>query len=263
MSLVVAFIPARFQSTRFPGKVLAPLVDGSMLEVVWRRVRQASRIDRVCIVTEDHRVLDAAQGFGAEAMTTSDRHPSGTDRIGEGLELLAGEGLVPDVILNVQADEPFVTPTCLNRLVDAFDADPELDIATLSEPIEDAETLFDPNVVKVVATPEGRALYFSRSPIPYVRGNATVLAADFRDQRTADHAELHRKHQGIYAFARTAFERFVAAAPSRLERAEGLEQLRALEMGMTLHVLPSDFRSVGVDTERDLERARTLMLEAR
>ena len=263
MSLVVAFIPARFQSTRFPGKVLAPLGERTMLETVWRNVRRAERIDRVCIATEDDRVLTEAQRFGAEALLTSDRHPSGSDRIGEALEQLGAAGVHADIVVNVQADEPFVTSTSLDRLVAAFAEEPAPDIATLSEPIDDVDTLFDPNAVKVVtAGTSGRALYFSRAPIPYVRGDAPKLAADFRRQLDATGTQRHRKHQGIYAFARAAFERFVGAPPSDLERAEGLEQLRALELGLHLQVLPSDFRSVGVDTEEDLQRARNLLLEA-
>lgn len=277
MSLVIAVIPARFASSRFPGKVLAPVGDGTMLEAVWRRAREARSIDRLLIATDDSRVRDAAETFGAEARMTSPSHATGTDRVAEVVAALDAEGARAGVVLNVQGDEPLLTGASLDRLVEALAADAPgadgagepADVATLVEPLDAdgvrfGDALFDPNVVKVVRDAAGRALYFSRSPIPYHRGGASRLAADFRPQLAASGGGRagYWKHQGIYAFRRAAFDRFCALPPGVLETHEGLEQLRALEAGLTIRAIESDFRSIGVDTPEDLERVRKTLLEA-
>jgi len=254
MLRALGVIPARYASTRFPGKPLAPLGNGSLLSAVWTAAHAASRLTRVVVATEDQRIVDACRGFGAEAMLTSPDHASGTDRAAE---VVRGAGDDFDVVVNIQGDEPFVTPTCLNRLVAAFDGRPDLQMATLAEPLEGPNDLFDPGTVKVVAAGDGKALYFSRAPIPFHRGAATTLRADFRDQLETRPGGLagYLKHQGIYAYRSETLFAITAMAPSRLEIDEGLEQLRALQAGIGILVLASDFRSIAVDTPADLKRA--------
>ena len=179
MLRALGVIPARFASTRFPGKPLAPLGNGSLLSAVWTAAHASSRLTRVIVATEDQRIVDACRGYGAESMLTSPDHVSGTDRAAEVVRR-AGEEFA--VVVNIQGDEPFVTPACLDLLVAAFDGRPGLQMATLAEPLEDPEDLFDPGAVKVVSGNDGMALYFSRAPIPFHRGRATTLRADFRDQ---------------------------------------------------------------------------------
>jgi 3-deoxy-manno-octulosonate cytidylyltransferase (CMP-KDO synthetase) len=232
-----------------------------MLERVWLAARGAARIDRLLVATDDRRILEAAEGFGAEAVLTSPDHPSGTDRVAEvAASLEAG----CRVLVNIQGDEPMLTPTSLDRLVAAFDDDTPPDIATLAEPLTDAGDLFDPNVVKVVTRLDGRALYFSRAPIPYHRGSASELRADFRQALAGRESGWagYRKHQGIYAYTRQALLDLAALPPSPLERDEGLEQLRALQAGWSIQVVDSDYESLSVDTPNDLERVKKKLLEA-
>jgi 3-deoxy-manno-octulosonate cytidylyltransferase (CMP-KDO synthetase) len=272
MPRALGVIPARYASTRFPGKPLASLAGRSMLERVWRAASAARRLERVIVATEDQRIVEAARSFGADAMLTSAEHLSGTDRVAEVARRLgAGNGAgnvvgkdVHDVILNIQGDEPLVTPSSLDRLVAAFDGDPVPALATLVEPLGTVEELFDPNVVKVVADGAGRALYFSRSPIPFHRGASPRLAADFREALARRPGGLagYLKHQGLYAYSRSALERLAALPPAPLELDEGLEQLRALADGMVVRLVDSDFRSQAVDTPADLERVTRSIAEA-
>jgi len=260
MVRTLGVIPARFASTRFPGKPLASLGSRTMLEEVWRRTVMARRIDRVVVATEDGRIVEACRRFGADARMTSPDHPSGTDRVAE---IVAAEPERPDLVLNVQGDEPFVSPATLDRLVEALEADDGAAVATPVEPLRSPEELFDPNVVKVVRATDGRALYFSRSPLPFHRGAGTDLRADFREALARRPGGLtgYLRHQGIYAYRTEALLALTKLPPSPLERDEGLEQLRALEAGLTIRVVDSDFRSLAVDTPRDLERAQALMGE--
>ena len=254
MLRALGVIPARYASTRFPGKPLAPLGNGSLLSAVWAAAHASSRLTRVIVATEDERIVDACRGYGAESMLTSPDHPSGTDRAAEVVRR-AGEEF--DVVVNIQGDEPFVTPTCLDLLVAAFDERPGLQMATLAEPLDAPDDLFDPGAVKVVSGNDGMALYFSRAPIPYHRGQATTLRADFRDQLRTRPGGLsgYKKHQGIYAYRSSTLFSITKMPPSPLEIDEGLEQLRALQAGIGILVLPSDFRSIAVDTPADLARA--------
>ncbi len=253
-------IPARFASTRFPGKPLAPLGGKTLLERVWRRAGEARRIERLVVATDDERIADACIGFGAEVVMTSPDHPSGTDRAAE-VVLKLGRAFT--VVVNIQGDEPFVSGTSLDLLAGAFDEERPPEMATLSEPLAGPDELFDPNVVKIVTTLDGRALYFSRAPIPYFRGGAKRLSTDFREALLSRPGGLggYRKHQGIYAYRRETLLALTRLRPSPLEKDEGLEQLRALEAGLTIRVLPSDFHSVAVDTPEDLARAESLLKE--
>ncbi|HEX5045224.1 MAG TPA: 3-deoxy-manno-octulosonate cytidylyltransferase [Candidatus Polarisedimenticolaceae bacterium] len=254
MLRVLGVIPARFASTRFPGKPLAPLGDRTMLQHVWEGARSSRKVDRLMVATEDPRVVDACAGFGAESMLTSPDHPSGTDRVAEVVER-TGEPF--DVVLNIQGDEPFVSGASLDRLVEAFGGERSLEMATLAEPLLEGRDLFDPHVVKVVMARDGRALYFSRSPIPFHRGTGEMPPPDFRTALASRPGGLrgYWKHQGIYAYTPAALFALREMPPSPLERDEGLEQLRALQAGFTILVLESDWRSLAVDTPDDLARA--------
>ena len=262
MLRALGVIPARYASTRFPGKPLAPLGDGTMLSAVWSAARAAKRLNRVIVATEDRRIVDACAGFGAEAMMTAPEHASGTDRAAEVVRR-AGEAF--DVVVNIQGDEPFVTPTALDTLVSAFDGRPGLQMGTLAEPLDDPDDLFQPGSVKVVLADDGHALYFSRAPIPYHRGAATSLHPDFRNELSARRGGLagYWKHQGLYAYRPDTLLRITMMPPSPLELDEGLEQLRALQAGIGILVLPSDFRSIAVDTPSDLARASARLTSAR
>ena len=254
MLRALGVIPARYASTRFPGKPLAPLGNGSLLSAVWTAAHASSRLTRVIVATEDERIVTACSGYGAECMLTSRDHASGSDRAAE---VVRRAGADFDIVVNIQGDEPFVTPTSLDRLVAAFDRQPELEMATLAEPLDAAEELFDPGAVKVVLSNDGRALYFSRAPIPFHRGSAATLDANFREQLSARPGGLagYLKHQGIYAYKTETLLTLTALPPSPLELDEGLEQLRALQAGIGIAVLASDFRSIAVDTPADLARA--------
>jgi 3-deoxy-manno-octulosonate cytidylyltransferase (CMP-KDO synthetase) len=261
MPHVLGVIPARYASTRFPGKPLAPLGDRTLIEVVWRAARRSERLDRVIIATDDRRIADEATRIGAESMMTSVDHPTGTDRVAEVIQSLDE---VYDIAINIQGDEPLLTPTSIDRVVEVFDRTPAPDMATLAEPIVSIEELFDPNAVKLVTDARGRALYFSRSPIPFHRGSLSELQIDFRESlvERSDGLDGFRKHPGIYAYSREILLALTRLEPSRLELDEDLEQLRALEAGYVIQVVDSDFCSFPVDTPADLERAAKLVTEA-
>ena len=254
MLRALGVIPARFASIRFPGKPLAPLGGSTLLQHVWRGARSSKRLARLIVATEDARIVEACRGFGAEGMLTSAEHPSGTDRVAEVVERV-GERF--DVVVNIQGDEPFVSGTSLDRLVEAFEAGRSIEMATLAEPLLDGKDLFDPHVVKVVTGGDGRALYFSRSPIPFHRGAGAMPESDFRRALAERPGGLrgYWKHQGIYAYTPHALFALREMPPSPLERDEGLEQLRALQAGFAILVLESDWRSLAVDTPDDLLRA--------
>lgn len=255
MPLALGVIPARYASTRLPGKPLVPLGKAPLIEHVWRRASTAAGFDRVVVATDDTRIADAAHGFGAEVMMTSPDHPSGTDRVAE---VVRSSGDRYDVVVNIQGDEPLVTPSSLDRLIDAFEDDDAPSMATLAEPLSDIDELLNPNVVKVVRRRDGQALYFSRSPVPYHRGGS---GADLRAGLAARTGGLqgYLKHQGIYAYSRETLLALAGMPPSPLETDEALEQLRALEAGYSILVLDSDFRSHGVDTPDDVRRVLELM----
>ncbi len=244
-------IPARHGSTRLPGKALLPLAGKPMLRWVYERAC-ASGASRVVIATDHPAIVEAARAFGAEARLTSAAHPSGTDRIAElaALERWAGS----DIVVNVQGDEPLIPPGLIRQAAEVLESSPRADIATLATPIASLDEFLDPNCVKVVAAAGGRALYFSRAPIPWWRDGAPAGVAS--QSRFA----LARRHVGIYAYRVGALARLAALAPTGLEMAERLEQLRALEHGLTIQV--DDARELpgpDVNTAEDLERVAALM----
>jgi 3-deoxy-manno-octulosonate cytidylyltransferase (CMP-KDO synthetase) len=250
---IVAIIPARFASTRLPGKPLSEIHGKPMVWHVYERARAAKRIDRVVVATDDERIVRAVTTRGGEAVMTSSAHATGTDRVAE-----AARTLSATIVVNVQGDEPMLDPAGIDAAVAPLVEDPTLDIATLSLPLRDADEMLASSVVKVVTDKRGRALYFSRSPIPFVRGDGSATTRQAAEAAVAQ--GLTRKHVGLYAFSSAALERFAALPPTRLEQAESLEQLRALENGMSIGVAEIDgVAGVAVDTPLDLERVRALL----
>lgn len=228
-------IPARFGSSRFPGKPLAPIAGLPMLRRVWEGARTAKRLHRVVIATDDDRIADACAGFGAEVLLTSPSHPTGTDRVAE-----VAARIEEPVVVNVQGDEPLIEGFVIDAVIDALALDREAPMATLVHAAE-PEAFADPQRVKVVLDQRGRALYFSRSPIPFLRdGSAPVTIW---------------QHVGIYAYRREFLLRFVGLAPTPAERAECLEQLRALEHGFPIRAAVIEgWRSIPVDVPGDVSR---------
>jgi 3-deoxy-manno-octulosonate cytidylyltransferase (CMP-KDO synthetase) len=253
MPTALGVIPARFASSRFPGKPLVPLSNGrSLLETVWLRALEAQGLDRIIVATDDDRIEAECRRIGAECMRTSSDHPSGTDRVAETVERLERSW---DVILNIQGDEPFVTSAALTRLIDVFSEGLPPSMATLCEPLVEESDLLDPNVVKVVRDAAGRALYFSRAGIPYPAAHGANHGDVKRD------SPLWLRHQGLYAYTPDCLEKLTTLPPSPLELCERLEQLRALEAGMEIRVIDSDFHSLGVDTPEDLQRVNRILEE--
>ncbi len=247
---IVAIIPARFASTRLPGKPLSQIHGKSLIERVYERARAASRPERVVVATDDERIASAVRAFGGEVVLTSPAHESGTDRIAE-----AVRGLPAELVVNVQGDEPLLDPAGIDASVEALLADPTLPMATVSLPLRSLEEMLAPSVVKVVSDAAGEALYFSRAPVPLVRLGAS---ADLRASAAEAVARgLARRHVGLYAYRREALLRFASLPPAPLELAEGLEQLRALHHGLRIRVVPLDGEAAtAVDTAEDLERVR-------
>lgn len=242
----MALIPARYASTRFPGKPLAMLGDKPVIQWVYERAAEV--FDTVAVATDDVRIAQAVGGFGGRAIMTSPSHRSGTDRVREAY-LLSGEQA--DVIVNIQGDEPFVAPSQLRSLAECFEH-PDTDIATLVRPFEGSyDELADPNKVKVVRATDGTALYFSRSVIPYCRGVEAELWP-------AGHQ--YYIHIGLYGYRTEALEAVAAMPPSPLETAESLEQLRWLQNGLRIRTATTDVQTVGIDTPADLEEARRILL---
>ncbi|MBK8162326.1 MAG: 3-deoxy-manno-octulosonate cytidylyltransferase [Gammaproteobacteria bacterium] len=247
----IVVIPARYASTRLPGKPLRLLAGKPMIEHVCRRAR-ASGADEVIVATDDDRIAQAVRGFGARACLTAQDHPSGTDRLAEVARLLD----LPDdqVLVNLQGDEPLMPPALIDQVAADLAAHGAASIATLCEPVGTAEELFDPHVVKVVLDEQGYALYFSRAVIPWHRDAFAIST------RELPAGAAHHRHIGLYAYRAGFIREFVEWEPCALERTEMLEQLRALWRGHRIHVgIAREKPGPGVDTERDLERVEELL----
>lgn len=243
-------IPARYASTRLPGKPLADIAGQPMIVRVAAAARRA-KTDGVWVATDDERIVAAVRQHGFDAVMTRADHASGTDRIAEVAEQLAWDD--EDIVVNVQGDEPLLDPALIEAVAAALHGDPDAAMATAAHPLDAAADLFNPNVVKVVCDLRGRALYFSRAPIPWDRDRF----AKTRDQLPADLPA--RRHIGLYAYRVSFLRRFGQLAPSPLERSESLEQLRALWHGYPIQVVSVDHPPApGVDTPEDLERVRRL-----
>ena len=238
---VVGIIPARYASTRFPGKPLALIKGKPMIQRVYEQALK-SKLDAVVIATDDVRIADAVMDFGGQYVMTSPNHRSGTDRCCEALDLLKTKY---DAVVNIQGDEPFIDPKQIDLLVDLIVRD-DTPLASLAKRIDDADELFSPNAVKVVVNQEGNAMYFSRNPIPFMRN------VD-RDDWLAK--GRFYKHIGIYAYKADVLHQVAHMEPSALEQAESLEQLRWLENGLAIRMALSDAENISIDTPDDLHRA--------
>ncbi|KXS38753.1 MAG: 3-deoxy-manno-octulosonate cytidylyltransferase (CMP-KDO synthetase) [Halomonadaceae bacterium T82-2] len=252
MSEFVVVIPARYAASRLPGKPLADIAGVPMVVRVWQRAC-LSGAARVVVASDDARVCRAVEAAGGEALMTRDDHPSGTDRLAEVAQALALPA--ETLVVNVQGDEPLLPPASIAQVAARLADDPEASIATLAAPISDVETLLNPNAVKVVRDVRGRALYFSRAPIPWDRAHFSA-----RPQTLATDAWL--RHIGLYAYRAGFLADFVNWLPSPLEQLEQLEQLRALHHGHHIQVaLARDVHPAGVDSAEDLERVRRQIVE--
>src|SRR5256885_8734244 len=244
MSKAVGIIPARWGSTRFPGKALHSIAGKPLLRHVWERCRRAKKLERVIIATDDFRIAEAAFDWGAEVAMTSPNHASGTDRIAE----VAAKLKAFTHIINIQGDEPLVDPKLIDRLIRELQRDKKLEMITAAHPFEDRDDAQSPHQVKIVVNQSGNALYFSRAPIPFFR--------DMSEQ------PKYFRHQGICGSPRDLLLRFVRWKTSPLERAECLEQLRALENGVRIRVVMTGSGSPGVDTPEDARAVAASLCEA-
>ena len=239
---ILGVIPARFASSRFPGKVLAQISSKPMIQHVYERCARARYLTSTIIATDDERVYSVAKGFGARVTMTRADHPTGTDRVAE---VASAENA--EIVVNIQGDEPLIDPAAIDAAILPLFHDSEIVMGTLAKRIENAREITDPNVVKVVADRRGDAIYFSRCPIPFVRTQAgmPVLPPYF-------------KHIGLYVYRRDFLLRYSSLPVGPLEEAERLEQLRALENGYRIRVVETEYESLGVDTPEDLERVSRL-----
>lgn len=240
MSPVICIIPARYQSSRFEGKPLADICGKPMIQHVYERAEGVEMVSSVAVATDDERIYDAVKAFGGNAVMTSPRHRSGTDRIAEAV---SGLGLGDDdIVVNIQGDQPLFEPCQIEEVVGPLLEDPALPMSTLIYRIRRAEEIDSPHIVKTVFDRKGRALYFSRSTIPCDRDGTSKVD--------------YYKHHGIYAYRRSFLTVFSTLETGLLERLEALEQLRALEHGYVIKVVETDFDSIEVDTKADIERVR-------
>jgi 3-deoxy-manno-octulosonate cytidylyltransferase (CMP-KDO synthetase) len=242
-SSVVAIVPARYQSTRLPAKALADIAGRPMIEHVCRRAADARLVDAVIVATDDERIARVVEAFGGTPWMTRPDHATGTDRIAE-----VAAALPCRIVVNVQGDEPLMDPSVVDAVVRPLLENPEGEMATAGRPLRDAGEFANPNVVKVVRDVTGRALYFSRAPVPWHRDAPDVAPA------------MARVHLGIYAYRRDVLLRVASLPPVAIERVEALEQLRALAHGIGIHVVETEHYSIGVDTPDDLARVRERLL---
>ena len=240
----IAIIPARYASTRFPGKPLAVLGGKTVIQRVYEQVSKV--LDEAYVATDDERIFAAVEAFGGKAVMTRADHKSGTDRIQEAVEKIGSDA---DVIINVQGDEPFIQPSQIETLMHLFD-NPETQIGTLGKPFDSMEGVENPNSPKIITDNRGFALYFSRSIIPYIRGKE-------RNEWFNEYPFL--KHLGIYAYRREVLAEVTKLPQSSLEKAESLEQLRWLQNGYRIRVGLTDVETVGIDTPEDLQRAEAFL----
>jgi 3-deoxy-manno-octulosonate cytidylyltransferase (CMP-KDO synthetase) len=238
---IVVIIPARFASTRLPGKPLADIDGRPMIEHVYRRVSSSPLVSQVIVATDDLRIATRVIAFGGKVRLTKTTHPTGTDRLAE-----VAATLDCDIVVNVQGDEPLIDPDAITEVVAPFLTEPAVQVATLYRRITDPPELNNPNIVKIVVDRGGYALYFSRASIPYARDPRGGWPPFYR-------------HIGLYAYRRTALMVLASLDPTPLERAESLEQLRALEHGIRIKAVETKYESFGVDTPEDLEAVRRLI----
>ena len=244
----ISIIPARYASTRFPGKPLALLCGKSVIQRVYEKV--SGIIEETWVATDNERIFNAVKDFGGKAVMTRNDHKSGTDRIEEAIEKIGGDF---DVVINVQGDEPFIQASQIKTVCDCFD-DPSTEIATLGKPFgNDMDAVSNPNSPKIVVDKRGYAMYFSRSIIPFVRG---------KDEKEWPFSYPFLKHIGLYAYRRNVLKEVTQLPQGELEKAESLEQLRWLENGYRIKVGLTDVETVGIDTPEDLARAEAFLTGA-
>jgi 3-deoxy-manno-octulosonate cytidylyltransferase (CMP-KDO synthetase) len=241
--MVVAVIPARYGSTRLPAKPLADICGKPMIQWVYEKAKQSKLCTRVFVATDDERVASVVRAFGGEVVMTAESIQNGTDRMAAVAEKVPG-----DIFVNIQGDEPLIDGASIDYAILPV-MNGKFDLATLRIPIKNTESLLNPNVVKVIVDDDNRALYFSRYPIPYSR-----VAPE-----QAEPPYLCSQHVGIYVYRRATLEKVSAMEPGDLERAESLEQLRAMKAGISIGVFPANFEAVGVDTLEDLEKVRKIL----
>ncbi|MBO0696504.1 MAG: 3-deoxy-manno-octulosonate cytidylyltransferase [Verrucomicrobia bacterium] len=259
MTSAIGIIPARWSSTRFPGKPLHLIAGKPLLKRVWERCLRAKNLDLIVIATDDMRIASAAFDWGAEVALTSPTHSSGTNRVAE----VARKTKQFAYVINIQGDEPLIDPRLIDKLVKKLRSDHTVKIVTAAHPFENPADASSPHQVKVVLDRCGNALYFSRAPIPFQRSRSGGLQSAERGKgRSRERRSLFR-HQGIYGFRRETLLQFVKWKPSPLERAESLEQLRALENGVKVHVLVTAKGSPGVDTPEDATALEQKLARAR
>lgn len=246
MQKAVAIIPARFHSTRFPGKPLASLHGKTIIQRVYEQVSSARLVDQVYVATDDQRIFDAVKAFQGRAVMTSADHACGTDRVAE-----AARQVECNIIINVQGDEPFIRPEMVDDTVKILNDDRRASMSTLAVRIDRLDEIVSPHIVKVVCDDEGYALYFSRAPIPYYRDDWK----DFNTISLISGRTVVFKHIGIYGFRKETLLRFTTMEKSRLEEAEKLEQLRALSAGIRIRVGVTEYDTFGIDTVEDLRKA--------
>jgi 3-deoxy-manno-octulosonate cytidylyltransferase (CMP-KDO synthetase) len=241
---VIVVIPARYGSTRLPGKALISLAGKPMIQRVYERARLATRVNRVIVATDDERIVKAVDGFGGEARMTRSEHRTGTERVAEVAAREDG-----DVFVNVQGDEPLLDPNAIDAAVSSLLEEPQASISTVATPIKTPADIMDPNVVKVVLDFEGSAIYFSRAPIPWVRDTTSKIQV------------RHLKHLGLYVFQRDALLEYPTLPQGELERIEQLEQLRWLENGWKIRVAEVEHDAISVDVPEDVGRVEKLLQE--
>lgn len=241
--MIVAVIPARYGSTRLPAKPLADICGKPMIQWVFEQTKKSKLISKVVVATDDERVAQAVRAFGGEVIMTSEDIQSGTDRMAAVARLIDG-----DIFVNVQGDEPLIDAAAIDAAIQPV-IDKKFDLTTLRVCIKSVEDLLNKNVVKVIVDDSGRALYFSRYPIPYSRVEPSKAQPPF----------LCSKHVGIYVYRKETLMKVSALLPTDLERAESLEQLRAMKAGIAIGVIETNFDSIGVDTPDDLEKVRRLL----
>jgi len=253
----LAVLPSRYQASRFPGKPLALIAGRPMIQWVFEAAKRAVGVDRVVVATDDERIAATVRRFGGEAVMTDAALPSGTDRTAAALAAL-GEPF--DCVLNIQGDEPAMHPETVAAVVALMRDRPELPMGTAACPFAHADELFNPNAVKVVVDDQSRALYFSRSPIPYLR-SSTRFEPDFRPWMNPDQLAYFKRHLGLYAYRPDTLRAFTQLPPHPLEQFEMLEQLRALAAGIPIGVATTPFLSLGVDVPADVAAAEALLRE--
>lgn len=248
--MAIGIIPARWSSSRFPGKPLADILGKPMIQWVWEAASRSKTLKRVVIATDDERIFKACKSFGGDVVMTKASHPSGSDRVAEVARMIES-----DIYINIQGDEPLLSPGNIDAAVGPFLSDDSIMMGTLKRGIEDIRELFDINVVKVVTDSGGFALYFSRLPIPFERADG-IKSQDYSKAFKGDSSILEKRFAqiGLYVFRRDFLFKFTSMKPSFLEKAERLEQLRALENGYRIKVVQVDKVSPGVDSPDDLDK---------